>query len=406
MAWPKTKKPRGPKSSRLYEDMMRPADPELKAASWRPIATLVAFTLLMVGTSAAFFLYAQPLLGVGFLLVGVLPSVLTVVAANAQLTRDLGPRPVPDGADELGDLLGDTGDELVRSLSGSLLGPELAKLEEARTREAASTRSWLEALPDDVAFETVEATSDDRTRLVGHALACAPGSARWLVFAHGLDGTWRAGMTFARSFAEKGFNLLFVELRAHGSSGGAWVGTGWLDRRDLVAWSQWVVRRAGSDARVVLMGQSMGAAAVLMASAEEDLAPQVVTCVSEASYADWWNLALNRFTQTHTNPGTVRRSSPHPFLDVERLLLKSKPDGYDLTLSRPVDAIAHARVPVLLIQDARDQTVPAHMARKLDAAAAADHELLVVESAGHCLGAIADPEAYFTHVLSFVERYA
>jgi dipeptidyl aminopeptidase/acylaminoacyl peptidase len=405
MAWLKTKRPRGPKSSRLYEDMVRPADPELKAASWRPIATLVAFTLLMAGVSVAFFLYSQPLLGVGFLLVGVLPSVLTVAVANAQLTRDLGPRPAPDD-DELGDVLGDAGDELVRSLSGSLLGPELAKLEEARAREAASTRSWLDALPDGVAFETVEVTSDDGTHLVGHALACAPDPARWLVFAHGLDGTWRAGMTFARNFAEKGFNLLFVELRAHGSSGGAWVGTGWLDRRDLVAWSRWVARRAGSDARVVLMGQSMGAAAVLMAAAEEDLAPQVVACVSEASYADWWNLALNRFTQTHTNPGTVRRSSPHPFLDVERLLLKSKPDGYDLTLSRPVDAIAHARVPVLLIQDAGDRMVPAHMARKLNAAAAADHELLVVESAGHCLGAIADPEAYFTHVLSFAERYA
>ncbi len=406
MAWPKTRKPHGPKSSRLYEDMMRPADPELKVASWWPIATLVAFTLLMAGVSVAFFLYSQLLLGLGFLLVGVLPSVLTVLVANAQLTRDLGPRPAPDDVDELGDVLGDTGDALVRFLSGPLLGSELAKLEDARAREAASTRAWLDALPDGVAFETVETISDDGTRLVGHALSCAPASTRWLVFAHGLDGTWRAGMTFARSFAEKGFNLLFIELRAHGASGGAWVGTGWLDRRDLVAWSQWVVRRAGSDARVVLMGQSMGAAAALIASAEKDLASQVVACVSEAAYTDWWNLALSKFVETRTSPGTVRRSSPHPFLDVERLLLKSKSDGYDLALSRPVDAIAHARVPVLLIQDANDRTVPMHMARKLDAAATGDHELLVVRLAGHCLGSLADPEVYFSHVLSFVERYA
>lgn len=38
-----------------------------------------------------------------------------------------------------------------------------------------------------------------------------------------------------KRYAEKGFNVLVPDLRAHGESEGEIIGMGWLDRLDLIA---------------------------------------------------------------------------------------------------------------------------------------------------------------------------
>ena len=257
-------------------------------------------------------------------------------------------------------------------------------MEWTRAEEAQRTYDWLHGLP--VGFERVETSSDDGTRLVGHALACCPDSPRWVVFAHGYADNWRAGLAFARRYAEAGCNLLLVDLRAHGESGGEWVGAGWLDRRDLVAWSHWTVGRAGEGARVALAGISMGGAAALLACAEDDLPGEVRACVADSAYADFWNTAVNVVS---TGALGTSPMPAHPLIDLARLFLRLSRGGYDLALARPVDAIARAKAPVLLVQGDDDKVVPPHMAAELEAAADGRAELVRVESAGHCCAASA-----------------
>ena len=282
------------------------------------------------------------------------------------------------------------------ALAGRLLPAVLGPQRNAGAEEADRTWRWLRSLP--AGFERVETTSDDGTRLVGHALSCCPGSPRWLVFVHGYHDNWRAGLTYARRSAEAGHNLLLVDLRAHGESGGDWVGAGWLDRRDLVAWCRWVVARAGEGARITLMGISMGAASCLMACGEKDLPGQVAACVADSGYTDFWRTAENvvRTGSLGTPP-----ASPHPLLDVARRRLARARGGYDLMLARPVDALARTRVPVLLIHGDADRVVPPYMAREL-AAAGGGHRLETFPGAGHCCAVFADPGRYWDCVLGFL----
>ncbi|WP_072374966.1 alpha/beta hydrolase [Thermophilibacter mediterraneus] len=304
------------------------------------------------------------------------------------------------GSEELGPYLGGGGDARVREMSPGLSEREGQVMEWDRAEEAERTWRWLQGLP--VRFEDVETASDDGTRLAGHALACCPGSARWLVFAHGYHDNWRAGLTYARRFCEAGFNLLLVDLRAHGASGGDWVGCGWLDRRDLVAWARWVAARAGEGASVVLMGISMGAASCLMACGEKDLPPQVRACVADSGYSDFLRVA-------EVVVGTGSLGTPpvpaHPMLDVARRRLARVPGGYDLALARPADALARTRVPVLLVHGEGDAVVPVSMAREL-AAVGTGHELMTFAGAGHCCAVFADPGRYWDGVLGFVGRWA
>ncbi len=304
------------------------------------------------------------------------------------------------GDDPLGPYLGEGGDARVRDMSPGITGREGEVIEWDRAEEAGRTWGWLQSLG--AGFEEVEARSDDGTRLAGHALVCCPGSARWLVFVHGYHDNWRAGIAYARRLAEAGFNLLLVDLRAHGASGGDWVGCGWLDRRDLVAWARWVVGRAGEGASVVLMGISMGAASCLMATAEGDLPAQVRACVADSGYTDFWRAAENVVETGSLGTPPV---PAHPLLDVARRRLMREPGGYDVLLARPVDALARSRVPVLLLHGDADRVVPPSMGRELSAAGGG-HELVTFAGAGHCCSVFADPGRYWDAVLGFLGRWA
>ncbi len=356
------------------------------------------FTALMAALGFGCVAVGEPLIAVVFFVVGVAPSVAVYAMAWRALPAVLGPQRSA-GAEELGPYLGGGGDERVRQMSPGLMGQERDVMEWNRAEEAQRTYDWLHGLP--VGLEDVETVSDDGTRLVGHALACCPGSPRWVVFAHGYADNWRAGLSFARRYAEMGCNLLLVDMRAHGASGGEWVGAGWLDRRDLVAWARWAVGRAGADARVALAGISMGAAAAVCACAEEDLPEGVRACVADSAYTDFWNTAVGVVSS-----GSLGNSPmpAHPLMDIARLYLRLSKGGYDLALARPVDAIARTRVPVLLLQGEDDKVVPSHMANELAAAAGERAELVTVESAGHCCAAFADPGRYWDAVAAFVGR--
>lgn len=326
----------------------------------------------------------------GLLAAALAPKLLPAILGPQ---RDLGSEP-------LGPYLGGGGDRRVREMSPGLSEQEHETMEWLRAEEAHRTWEWLQALT--CGFERVECTSDDGARLVGRAIACNLGSPRWLVFAHGYHDNWRAGLAFARHYAKLGCNLLLVDLRAHGESGGDWVGCGWLDRRDLVAWSRWVVARAGEAARVTLAGISMGAASCLTACAEKDLPPQVNACVADSGYADFWRTAENVVSAGSLGTPPV---AAHPLLDVARRRLQRAPGGYDLRLARPVDALAHTRVPALLIHGEADRVVPVAMAHEL-AAAGTGHELLTFPAAGHCCAVFADPGRYWGAVGAFLGRWS
>lgn len=87
-----------------------------------------------------------------------------------------------------------------------------------------------------------------------------------------------------------GWNVLIVDDYAHGQSDGKYIGFGWTDRQDIHSWTDWLVKRMGTDSRILLHGCSMGAAAVLTAAGEEKLPRQVCAVVADCGFS-----SLNKF---------------------------------------------------------------------------------------------------------------
>ena len=274
---------------------------------------------------------------------------------------------------------------------------EFAAASEHRARELASAQRWFEFVRP--SSEAVDLMASDGCRLVGHELLAGAPSRDWLVYAPGLGGTWKSGLCFARRFAQKGFNVLLVDMRSQGESGGTSVGYGHVERRDLVEWCEWVVSQ-DDDARIVLAGFSMGAAAVVEASGEPDLPVQVKAIVSDSAYADLWNEAMHLLGKGSGGAPFLLR----PTLDLARLALRAGGQGFDLAAASAEEAIGRSSTPTFIVHGEADCAVPLCNAACLAAAAACEHELLEVPGAGHCCASLVDPDAYYGALFAFLDR--
>ena len=95
--------------------------------------------------------------------------------------------------------------------------------------------------------------------------------------------------TLAMFYANNGYNLLIVDDRAHGQSEGKYIGFGCLDRYDVKAWIYTMIEKMGEDCKILLHGDSMGGATVLMTTGFE-LPPQVKAVVSDCAFTSAWEV--------------------------------------------------------------------------------------------------------------------
>jgi len=87
------------------------------------------------------------------------------------------------------------------------------------------------------------------------------------ILVHGYHSTKLVDFGGSMAYLHRqGLNLLLVDQRAHGESGGHTIAFGVEERLDCLDWLKYAVGRFGCDTPMALYGVSMGAATVLMAS--------------------------------------------------------------------------------------------------------------------------------------------
>jgi uncharacterized protein len=129
-------------------------------------------------------------------------------------------------------------------------------------------------------FEQVTFDATDGTRIVGWFIPASPRTARdepwdgWgkqtAIVAHGLAASKSNQLVLARLLPEHGFNVLIFDFRAHGESGGQLTTFGDRERRDVLGAVRWLrANRAAGATRIVGVGASMGAAALIAAAADD-----------------------------------------------------------------------------------------------------------------------------------------
>jgi len=216
----------------------------------------------------------------------------------------------------------------------------------------------------------------------------------WVVCLHGYTSAPRHCGNTAKVFYEWGWNVLLPHLGGHGRSESAAVSMGWLDRFDVIAWIEYIIKE-NKNAKVVLYGGSMGGAAVMMATGEP-LPANVVCAVEDCGFTSFWDEYAHMAK-------TLLRLPAFPALYAMDAVVRLR-QGFSMRAASCVEQVKKSKTPTLFIHGEADDTIPISMLDKVYDAAACEKEKLTFPGAGHGESAYQE-ERYFKEVRRFVGKY-
>lgn len=235
-----------------------------------------------------------------------------------------------------------------------------------------------------LAYEQVDFDGTDGLKLSGWFFPAVGRASGTVVHCHGNAGNVSSHFECVRWLPEHGWNVLCFDYRGYGHSTGRPTRRGIID--DSHAAIEYVCGRSDVDARrVVLLGQSLGAAVVAVVAAEG--AP-ICGAVIDGAFDSYrgavrWVLARQWYTWGAAWP-------------VSRWLISS---GWD-----PIDYIDQVSGPKLFVQGTDDDIIDWHAAERLYERARQPKELLIVEGAGHSDALDVAPDLARPKVLAFMAR--
>lgn len=336
----------------------------VKPVMWRTrLASAIALLIILLGV----FLYSQGLFSIGIALITVCLACLAIlgIIIRASAARFMGYRNTACEDTPLGRYLS-SDKTTIRLSTPTLSDKEAATIDLHRATEAVLVNEWV------VNARTprrIQVRSDDGTALAGRMI---PGTKRlrpWVLMLHDFGGSWRDSLAFSRIYAAHDCNIMLVDMRAHGESEGEWTGSGWLDRRDVIAWCSWIIARTGEETQIIIHGIGMGATAALFAAEEKDFPIQVRAIVSDSAYTDTWNATALRFGKGF--------AKPQPMLDLYRIILKKSKGGYDLGIGNILPSMQSISTPLFIMHGEKDACTPPYMGMYLAKAAGCDVDTIL-----------------------------
>lgn len=238
-------------------------------------------------------------------------------------------------------------------------------------------------------------------------LNCADGTTRsgsyfandshlYAIVCHGYLGNSAQMAGYAKAFYDMGMNVLAPDALAHGKSDGEYIGMGWLERADVLAWIDSVIEN-DPEAQIMLFGVSMGGATVMMASGE-DLPDNVKCIVEDCGYSSVMDEFSVQIEQLFGLP-------KFPLLYSANLICRIRA-GYGFNEASAVKQLQQAEVPMLFIHGEEDTFVPYEMLDVVyEACSSPVKEKLSIPGAIHGVAAWADPVCYWNSIRDFVNRF-
>lgn len=244
-------------------------------------------------------------------------------------------------------------------------------------------------------FEDAAVRTRDGLTLAGWFIPAA-GSDRAVVLVHGHTACRSCEfgdrfVEFAAQLPAAGFNVLMIDMRAHGDSEHSRFTLADKERWDVEAAVRWL-RERGFE-KIGVLGVSLGGAASVRAAVDPDGEP-IRALVLDSSFGSVRELVEDRFPEASGLPGFFL---PGTFL-MGRVLFDINVDEI-----RPMDDLPDVQAPVMLIFSTQDQSVPVEQFHTM-AASRPDIEVWTVTDAEHARIYNEHPEEYVTRVGRFLDQ--
>ena len=235
----------------------------------------------------------------------------------------------------------------------------------------------------------VGTVSRDGMPLSGDYYDC--GSAKTAIFAHGYRTDPEVNFIVqADVFFRRGYNVLLVRQRGHGTDAHVPCGLGLYEQYDAAAWNEWALSREGVS-ETVLYGVSMGAASLGFAANIFDPA-RTRALILDCGY---------RSPDEQIRLECRRRNVPG-FLLMPWIRLLAK---LFLKLSirkRTDDELCRTPIPCFFLHGTNDRTVPYETGRAVFERCGARKAFFTAEGAGHTEAFLSDPERAESEIFRFL----
>ena len=238
--------------------------------------------------------------------------------------------------------------------------------------------------------ENVYITSHDGLKLRGFYIDNH--SDKTVFFVHGYRATPLNNFSWvARKMYDEGYNLFFIDHRAHGESEGKYTTFGIKERFDCVDWVNFVVKEFGSDVKIILTGISMGAATVVMAGSM-DIPSNVIGIIADCGYNKPKDIIIKVIQDMKLPPKLI-----YPFIKLSAKIFGK----FDLEEYSPLESVKKIKAPVFFVHGTGDTFIPIKMTEKLYDECISRKVLVPIKDGKHGTSYMKDPDLYIEELEKF-----
>lgn len=218
-----------------------------------------------------------------------------------------------------------------------------------------------------------------------------------IIFLHGFTGHRALGLSYLDIYLKNDFNVLLIDSRAHGESGGHSITWGNYEKYDLTQWVTWLETQAPQNI-IGIHGVSMGAATALLHAELNETNKRVSFYIADSAYSDLESLFTlqlkNYLPQVFVPKILINYANLVAYID----------SRFTFHQASPIRSVPKVTTPILYIHGAADQVVPAYMANELYQATKGVKQLYIFPKTTH-LNAIYDyREQYALLIQQFVQN--
>jgi alpha-beta hydrolase superfamily lysophospholipase len=236
--------------------------------------------------------------------------------------------------------------------------------------------------------------SKDNVELTGYHFPAANESRICVLLVHGHGGSSEDLGEIASQYHDHGFDVLMVDGRGHGRSGGNYSALGWLEMQDCTIWIDRIIEHLGDGAVIILHGISMGANVILNA-AGDGLPSEVRAVIADSAFTSIREILTYRLHK-HNLPAM-------PIL-ITADILNIFGERHQIFRADTRKRVARSSIPLLFIHSKADCQNPPWMSEQLYAQATSYKEIWITGNAPHGMLAVTDQDAYMNRVFGFIQR--
>ena len=218
------------------------------------------------------------------------------------------------------------------------------------------------------------------------------GNKKCVVILSGRTETLIYGYYFAPPYCESGYNILVIDPRAHGKSGGRFNTIGFEESKDALEWDRFLHDKMGMES-VIYHGICIGAATGMLGIASTDCPEYLDAIITEGMFP-----CFNESMRNHL------KEKKKPNIGTLWMIDNWMKHYTGHSMRRgPIDVIVNYHKPLLMLHSREDKySLPKNAQKLFDKCPSRQKQLVWFEKGGHSRLRPTDTEKYDEAIKSFI----